>query len=267
MKSFVPIFFASIAIVTAQEKPDIPEELLDSEAIHDPSTINEYTAPSIAKIFEELEKIAPLTYQAPIAADHERLPIDPSRLALRLGTLIATGIIAVQTGSSDDIPEIASHLSRYAQALGAGERIKKHAASLLEHAKARDLDKLKLALAATQRDVENELAGLRNPDLSHLISLGGWLQALDSASQAVDKKYTPERAVILFREDVADYYAESIGALHEDLSTRPHIMRLRQLMHGLRTAMVLEDEETPPTAEQVTEVAKVAAELVAIARN
>ncbi len=255
-----------VGLASAQEKPAIPEDLLDDEQVRDEAALNEFTVPSIAKVFNELEKISPLSYNSDHLKDYERLPFDESRLALRLGTLIADGFIAVQTGNSDDVPIIAKHISNYAAALSAGKSLKKHAAALLEHAKAKDLPKLKKALAATQRDVEHDFVRLRNPDLSHLISLGGWLQALNSASIAVDKKYTPERALTLFREDVADYYAESIGSLHPDTSSRPHLVKMRLLLQGLRNAMVLE-EGAKPTAKQVKEVTEVSAELVKIARK
>ena len=250
----------------AQNKPPIPEDLLDDEHFRSESALNEFTVPSIAKVFDELEKVAPLTYHSEHLKNHERLPLDRSQLALRLGTLIADGFLAVQTGNSQDVETIASHISRYAKALGAGDRIKKHAAALLEHARDKNLPKLKLALAATQRDVEGELAGLRDPDLSHLISLGGWLQALDSAAIAVDRKFTPDRALTLFREDVADYYAESIGSLHPNLSQQKHMIEMRQLLHGLRTSMTLTENSTP-TAGDVKEVTEIAAKLVKIARN
>ena len=255
-----------IGFTAADEKPVIPKDLVDDEHFRDEHALNEFTVPSIAKVFNELEKISPLSYDTEHLKSHERLPLDRSRLALRLGTLIADGFIAVQTGNSDDVPKIASHISRYAKSLGAGEEIKKHTASLLEHAKAKDLPMLKKALAATQRDVERELGNLRDPDLSHLISLGGWLQALNSASIAVNSKYTPERGTTLFREDVADYYAESIGSLDPAISGRPHILKMRELLQGLRNAMVLE-EDAKPTADEVTEVTQVAAELVKIARK
>lgn len=261
---FVILLCANLGL--AKDKAVIPEDLLDDEHFREDAALNEFTVPSIAKVFDELEKVSPLAYDSSHLKRHDRLPLDRSRLALRLGTLIADGFIAVQTGNSEDVPQIASHISRYAKALGAGDEIKKHAAALLDHAKAKDLVKLKNALAATQRDVERELASLRDPDLSHLISLGGWLEALDSAAMAVDLKFTPERALTLFREDVADYYAESIGSLNPQISGRPQVLKMRELLQGLRNAMVLE-ENAKPNPAQVKEVTKVAAELVAIARK
>lgn len=248
----------------AQEKPEIPEDLLDDEHFRSESALNEFTVPSIAKVFDELEKISPLAYRNDHLQQHERLPLDRTRLATRLGTLIADGFIAVQTGNSDDVPTIASHLSRYAKALGAGERIKRHSASLLDHAKAKDLDALKKALAATQRDVERELVSLRDPDLSHLISLGGWLQALEAASSAVDKKFTEERAKMLFREDIADYYSDSIGSLNPAISELPHIEQMREFLQGLRNAMTLGENEksTPEGVKEIKEIATKLAEFV-----
>jgi len=167
-----------------QEAPKVPEDLLHDKEYREEQGLNEFTVPSIVKIFDELEKISPLSYSSEHLKRHERLPIDRSKLAMRLGTLIADGFIAVQTGHSEDVPKIATHLSRYAKALGAGDRIKRHAAALLEHAENKDLQKLKDNLAKTQQDVELELLGLRDSDLSILISLGGWLQALEAASNS-----------------------------------------------------------------------------------
>lgn len=250
----------------AQEKLEIPEDLLDDEYFRSESALNEYTVPSIAKVFDELEKISPLSYTNDHLKRHERLPLDRSRLASRLGTLIADGFIAIQTGHSEDLPAIASHLSRYAKAIGAGDRIKRHAAALLTHAKDKDHDALKKALAASQRDVERELVSLRDPDLSHLISLGGWLQALEAASTAVDKKFTVERAQTLFREDIADYYSESIGSLSPEISTLPHVKQMREFLQGLRNAMTL-GEGDQPTPKGVQEIKEVATKLAEFARQ
>ncbi len=253
-------------LTQAQEKPTVPSDLLTEDQVREEIGVNEFTVPSIAKIFDELEKISPLDYSSAHLKEHERLPLDRTRLAMRLGTLIADGFMAVQTGHSEDVPTIASHLSRYAKALGAGDRIKRHAAALLEHAENKDLQKLKAALGATQRDVEKELISLRDPDLSTLISLGGWLQALEAASSAVTKKFTIERAGRLLREDIADYYTEMIGALDPSISGLPHIRKMRNQLSGLRSAMTLLPEQLPKL-EDVQEISDVATQLATSARK
>ena len=254
------------SLLSAQEQPEIPEDLLDDEYFRRESALNEFTVPSIAKVFNELEEISPLSYSNNHLKNHERLPLDRTKLAMRLGSLIANGFIAVQTGHSEDVPTLATHLSRYAKAMGAGDQIKRHVASLLDHAKSKDLNALKKALAATQRDVERELVSLRDPDLSHLISIGGWLQALEAAATAVDKKFTPERAQLLFREDVADYYSESIGSLNPAISELSHVKQMREFLQGLRSAMTLA-EDAEPTPEGVEEIKEVATKLADFVRK
>lgn len=249
-----------------QSPPPVPADLIAEEDAREESGVNEMTVPSIALVFDELQKISPLGYTSEHLDAHRRLPLDRTRLALRLGTLIADGFVAVQTGHADDVPKIASLLSRYAKALGAGDRIKGHAAALLDYARKKDLIKLKQALALTQNDVEAELIALRDPDLSTLISLGGWLQALNAGTSAVSKDYSPERATHLFREDIADYYTETIGSLDPAISELPHILQIRVLLSGLRNAMVLVDGEKP-TREKVVELAAVAAKLSQLVRR
>ena len=243
----------------------VPSDLLEDTAKED-AGVNEYTVPSIARIFSDLEKISPLSYSSDRLDGHRRLPLDRTKLALRLGTLIADGFLAVQTGKANDVPKIAAHLNRYGRALGAGERVKRHAAALLEYAKEGNLARLKGALASTQRDVEQELIALRDPDLSTLISLGGWLQALEAATTAVQNDFSEKQAQHLFREDIADYYTETIGALDPQISDRPNILKIRTLLSGLRSSMVLPEGEKP-TPEKVRELHLVAQALSTQARK
>jgi len=179
----------------------------------------------------------------------KRMPLDRSDLSLEIGFLIAEGFLAVQNNAFNDIEGIAKELNRYGKALGAGERVNRHAASLLDHANNNRPEKLKEELAATQKDVEIELVQLRDADLAHLISLGGWARALECAALAVDKDFTEERANQLFREDVADYYEVILGSLDPRVSERKHIISIRQICEKLKNTMTLAADEEPTEAK------------------
>ena len=129
---------------------------------------------------------------------------------------------------------MAKELTRYGKALGAGDRVNRHAAGLLDSAKKKNVAQLKKELAATQRDVEAELVTLRDADLAHLISLGGWIRALEVSTVAVDKQFSVERARKVMREDIADYYTESVAGLEPRISERPNYLAMRNLLAGLR---------------------------------
>lgn len=245
-------------------KGNIPEDLLDDEHVRTELGVNEFTAPSIAKLFDTLKFLMPLPLMETERELGVRMPLDRADLAIELGFLIADGFLIVQAGQMDKVEGMATDLTRYGKALGAGDRINRHAASLLESAKKQDVEQLKKELAATQKDVEIELVSLRDADLAHLISLGGWIRALEVATVAVDKQFSPERATKLMREDIADYYTDSVAGLEPRISERPNYLALRDVLAGLRSEMVI-PKGSEPTPKKVKEIKEQAEKLVALA--
>jgi hypothetical protein len=194
----------------------------------------------------------------------ERMPLDRADLAIELGFLIADGFLVVQAEQLEKVPDLATKLTRYGKALGAGDRVNRHAASLLDSAKNKDVAQLKKELSSTQRDVESELVILRDADLAHLISLGGWIRALQVSTVAVDKQFSAERARKVMREDIADYYTESVAGLEPRISERPNYRAMRDVLAGLRAEMVVKDGEDPKP-ETITEIREQAQKLVQLA--
>jgi hypothetical protein len=193
-----------------------------------------------------------------------RMPQDRADLAIELGFLIADGFLLVQAEQLDGIEDLAKDLTRYGKALGAGDRVNRHAAALLDSAKKKEVTEMKKELTSTQHDVETELVSLRDADLAHLISLGGWIRALEVSTVAVDKQFGVERARKVMREDIADYYTESVAGLEPRISERPNYLAMRDVLAGLRTEMTLPDGKQP-TKEMMAEIRKQAAKLVELA--
>jgi hypothetical protein len=267
--SLLVAFVALVLPLSAEEQASernvaIPKDLLDDAHVREELAVNEFTAPSISKLFDTLQFLMPL----PIAEVARKMPArmsqDRADLAIELGFLIADGFLVVQAEQLDQVEELAKDLTRYGKALGAGDRVNRHAASLLDSAKNKNVEQLKKELTATQRDVEQELVSLRDADLAHLISLGGWIRALEVSTVAVDKQFSPERARKVMREDIADYYTESVAGLEPRISERPNYLAMRDILAGLRTEMVLENGKDP-TPELMVEIRKQAAKLVELA--
>ena len=245
-------------------RPNIPDDLIDDPHVREELGVNEFTAPSIKRIFDDLDNLAPLHADELAHEMPKRMPLNRADLALEIGFLIAEGFIAVQAGHMQKIENLAKELSRYSRALGAGERVNRHAASLLDNARKNNVEALKKELTATQRDVETDLIHLRDVDLAHLISLGGWIRALEVSSYAVEKKYTEARARLLYREDIADYYEASIESLNPRVSDQDDMRAIRKIIAELRTIMLL-SADAEPTQKGVEEIAAAARKLAAIA--
>ncbi len=249
----------------AQDKVrNMPKDLVDDAHVREELGVNEFTAPSISKLFDTLQSLMPLPIIEVERKMPARLPLDRADLAIQLGFLIADGFLVVQAEQLDKVEGLATDLTKYGKALGVGDRVNRHAAGLLDSAKEKNVPQLKKELTATQHDVEVELVTLRDADLAHLISLGGWIRALEVATVAVDKQFSPERARKVMREDIADYYTETVAGLEPRISERPNYVAMRDLLAGLRTEMTLEQGKEP-TPEMMREIRKKAAELVELA--
>jgi len=246
------------------EKGDVPVDLLDDPHRLEELAVNEFTAPSIAKLFDTLQFLMPIPMADLERKMPPRMPLDRADLAIELGFLIADGFLVVQSGQMEKVEGLAKDLTRYGKSLGAGERVNRHSAGLLDSAKKGDVEQLKTELRATQKDVEIELVTLKDADLAHLISLGGWIRALEVATAAVDKQFSVERARKLMREDIADYYTESVAGLEPRISERANYLAMRDILAGLRNEMVLEDGKDP-TKLQIADIRKQAGDLVKLA--
>ena len=228
-----------------QSQPAIPERLLDDSHMNEELGINEFTAPSIRKIFEDLEGIPE---NAALRPRPERPPMDRCSLALQLGGMMADGFVIVQCGKMNEVKPIALDLSNYAKAIGAGERVNRHAASLLKNAEDGDLGSFKNNLALIQSDVEQELASLRDSDMANLIGLGGWIRALDAATAALDNKFSEDKAKVIFQPDVPEYFHYILDGVEPEMKERRDIGKIMELLTTLQEQMTLAPGAKPTKA-------------------
>ncbi len=188
-------------------RPDAPA---DESDVNNEHGINLYTAPSISKIFSQLDGLPSIPDAYVLRKRPEQLSTEVGKLALEMGFLLADGFIAVRSGRMNDIKPIALDLSRYGKAIGAGERMNAHSASLLEQAEKGLLPQFKETLSATQGDVNEELRALGDPDLAHLIALGGWIRALNASCAALEASFDAQKAKAIFYPDGPEYFTEMI---------------------------------------------------------
>jgi hypothetical protein len=112
-------------------------------------------------------------------------------------------------------------------------------------------------LAKTQADVEGEMLQLRDVEIAHLISLGGWLRGFEISTDAVKASYTEEKSRQLGRRDIVEYYAASLENVNPDLVEKEPLKSLRE---GLVELLPLVDvpEGKALTVEEVAQLNKVA---------
>ncbi len=237
----------------------IPDELLDDPHFRSEFGLNEVTTPSIQQVFAMVKNLAPLSRNELLPRRGRSIPVDRSALALSLGGLIAEGFFLVHSREVDDLQWIAERINNHCAALGTGDRVTRHAKALLEEAARGAWEPLEKELASTQREVEGEMVALRDVGAVHLISLGGWIRAFELASAQVKTEFTVQRAELLRRVEVAEYFLDSLQYLEPGVQEQPFIRDLQSQVGEL--VQVLNHLPAPPTAESVQKLHAQAARL------
>lgn len=223
------------AVLSAQDAPErtpqknpIPEDVVGDEHVREEFGVNEFTTPSIRKLFDMLNKVGKLSYDNLKRPFTDKTPADRVLVSLGLGTLIADGFLIVQCEKLEEMEGVGRAMIKYGKALGAGGRLAKHQQSLFDYSLKGNWQDLRVELAKTQADVEAEMVQLRDVDIAHLISLGGWLRALEISTQSINDNYTEEKTRQLTRRDIAEYYLMSLDSLHPGITKNPNLQTLRK---------------------------------------
>lgn len=214
-------------------RPIIPEDLVGDEHVREEFGINEFTTPSIRKLFEMLDSLGTLSYEKLHRKISDQPPSDRVLGSLGLGALIADGFLVVQCEKVEAMEDVGRALLKHAKSLGAGSRMNKHTQSLFDHSLKGDWKQLRTELALTQADVEGEMVQLRDVDIAHLVSLGGWLRAFQIATRSVMESYQPEKSRQLGRRDIVEYYLMSVESLHPGLQELPPVKKLKKGLEEL----------------------------------
>jgi hypothetical protein len=246
----------------AAAKAAIPDDLLGDEHLREEFGVNGMTTPSIEAIFELLDTLGTLHYDKLKRPYAEKTPTDRISVSLNLGALIADGFLIVQCQKVEEMADMGRSLLKHAKVLGAGTRMNRHSQSLLEHSIKGDWKSLRAELAKAQFDVEAEMVQLRDVDIAHLVSLGGWLRAFQIATDSVAETYHPEKTRNLARRDIVDYYLESINGLSPEAQKLPVVMKTVEGLKGLQPLMdvpegaVLSETQVKALRAQATKLAE-----------
>lgn len=220
--------FASMTVLFGQQET-ITEERYQREELG----VNPYTAPSIAQIFEQLDRLKPLPFDKLWRNFPPAGPAPREQKGMIFGGLVADGFLIVEAERRNLIDELGRVLMREARGLGVADRVMKHSASLTELGHRGEWTAVRKELEATQADVEQAMIELRDQKMAHLISLGGWLRGLEMSSGAVESNFTPQRAQQLLQPQLLDYFEQELKTLPPSLNHAPLFEKIRAGVRAL----------------------------------
>ena len=232
-----PLIFLTTTL-PAQSNPD---DLSKDQDYREELGVNEFTAPSIEKLFSTLDSLKPIPVNSLTRPITELNTSERSKYALSFGVLIGDGFLDVEAEQNKDMESLGRELIRRAKVLGVEQRVSRHSRKLLDLAKQNDWDRLRNELIVTQEDVEKALLELRDEPIVHLLSLGGWIRGLQIAAASVAADYSPERAKKLHNLELLDYYIDRLNTLSPRLKRSELIQKITVQLQAMRS--IFKDNE------------------------
>lgn len=209
------LLMAGLLLAHAEAAPKLSDD--DLEHVREELGVNNFTAPSIRVILDELDTYKPIPFDKVWRDLPDAIPQDRARLALCTGAVLADGFLAVAGEKQSRIEPVGRVLLKLSKGLGVSDRVSKHSRSILEKAAREQWGDIKQELVRTQADVEAAMLGLKDEEIAHLVALGGWLRALEITSGVTLDDYSVERARRLVQPELMDYFLDRVSTLNPNL--------------------------------------------------
>lgn len=245
------------ARASAQKQKDPGDDI---QHIREELGINAFTAPSIGVLFEELHALQPIPFDKAWRDLSEGPPADRPRLALYAGQVIADGFLVVAAEKQSRIEPIARLLLKSARGLGVGEHVTRHSKSFLELAARGRWAEVKQELVRAQADVEAGMMALKDEEIAHLVSLGGWLRGLEITSSVILEDFHPEKARRLIQPAISDYFSERVATLNPRFKATPLGTTIQKNFGAIRQLTTKTDNASLSAAD-VTQIRDLAREI------
>ena len=249
---------------SAQEPIDQELEVASEDFMRDESGVNDITAPSIKQILQDFSSFTPVPLD--IIAENPRDAVYDNRLqtSLHIGALVADGFMLTIAERSKDIQDIGRALIRQSRALGVGDRLTNRSKSLFEYSDKGDWPGMREELIRAQADVEKSMLDLHDEQMSHMISLGGWLRGFQLAANSCSQNYSADRAHVLGRVEIMDYYIDRLDNLHPRLKKTEFVSTIISRIKSLRD-LAAEAQGRPPTEADVKKMRDLANAIESVA--
>ncbi len=232
----------------------------DIQHVREELGVNDFTAPSIELVFEELTALRPIPFDKVWRDMPDTTPQNRARLALAAGGVIADGFLAVTAQRQSRIEPVGRTLLRLAKGLGVAEHVTKHSRSIMEKAVKEQWSDVKKELVRAQAEVETGMLHLKDEELAHLVALGGWLRGLEMTSGTVLESYSPEKARRLVQPELMDYFIERVATLNPNFRKTKLVEKLEANLKEVR-AITTKPAETPIDIASVKRVRDLAREI------
>jgi len=183
---------------------------------------------------------------------------DRTATALLFGTVVAEGFLSVQAKDAEATRSLGPTVLELADLLGVKDAVTVHAKAIIDNADAGEWDAVRNELDKTQQTVRETMTKLRDEDLSHCVSMGGWLRGTEAVGEVILSDYTNDKAELLHQPDLVAHFRGVTDKMQDGTRNHPLMQRITGELESIESSM----SGNPMNKEKVRQIQSACAELV-----
>jgi hypothetical protein len=160
--------------------------------------------------------------------------------------------VAVEAADKERIKEVGRGVLELSRAIGVEKTVLARTNLIVTKANSGQWGAVRHELDGALTDVKNAMIQLKDSQLAHLVSLGGWIRGTEVLTSVVGKRYSEDGADLLNQPDLLKYFQRRIADM-------PPRMRNNQLVNKIEKGLdeispLINQKITPESVKRINEI-------------
>jgi hypothetical protein len=214
--------------------------------------LDEVVVPLPSEVFNVLDKLGSPNWQEQLRDPNIRNRGEREQIALLLGSVVAEGFVAVEAADKARVKQIGRDVLELARAIGVESTVLTRTNSIVTKADAGDWISVRRELDGALTDVKRAMIELKDAQLAHLVSLGGWLRGTEVLTSVVQKSYSLDGADLLNQPDLLRYFQERLADMPPRMRNKPLVNRIQKGLDEI--SPLINQKPTPGSVRRINEI-------------
>jgi hypothetical protein len=246
--SLLLVTFGSLMLHAWAEAPQRQIDLSRFPA----TRLDDVVVPLPSEVFNVLDKLGTPDWRGELRDPRAQVRGERPQIALLLGAVIAEGFVAVEATDRERVKDIGRNVLVLSRAIGVEKAVLTRTNAIQSKAESADWAGVRRELDGALTDVKNAMIELKDDQLAHLVSLGGWLRGTEVLTSIVDKSYSPDGADLLNQPDLLRYFQERLAGMPPRLRNHQLVNRVQRSLDEI--SPLLHQKITPASVRKIKEI-------------
>jgi hypothetical protein len=252
IKDLVSILFVTTFLLSA--RPGFAEAAPKNIDLSKfPATqLDDIVVPLPSEVFNVLDKLGTPNWQEQLRDPIIKNRGEREQIALLLGSVVAEGFVAVEATDKARVKQIGRDVLELARAIGVESTVLTRTNSIVTKADTGDWISVRRELDGALTDVKRAMIELKDAQLAHLVSLGGWLRGTEVLTAVVQKSYSSDGADLLNQPDLLRYFQERLAGMPPRMRGKPLVTRMQKGLDEI--SPLINQKITPGSVKKINEI-------------